>query len=167
MLYGGETSTGSFYRLLARCSLLGTVYPVDRKAVAAGQVLSTEYDALMRALNNRLARKVNLVPVTACLAAAKSLGDNDRVRALLQCMREPLPRVWQLRDEEAANRARHEEDMLLPELIEEAGSLDEFEAISLGAELCESFEAFAPVAEGARPPNPFATAAATCISFIP
>ena len=164
MLYGGETSTGAFYRLLARCSLLGTLCPVDRKAVAAGQVLSTEYDALMRALNNRLARKVNLVPVTACLAAAKSLGDNDRVRALLQCMREPLPRVWELRDEEAANRARHEEDLLLPELIEEAEGLDEFEAISLGAELCESFEAFAPVAEGAQPPT---RTPATCISLIP
>jgi hypothetical protein len=79
--------------LLARNSLLGTILPVDKKAIAgtprnpprmcaqpsdgrasargaAGTVLQNEYDELMRALNNRQARKVNLLPLTAAVRYA-------------------------------------------------------------------------------------------------
>ena len=41
--------------------------------------------------------QANLVPVTVAISAIKSLGDGARVRAVLQGLREPLPRAWQLR----------------------------------------------------------------------
>ena len=59
--------------------------------------------------------------VTAC----KSMGDGVRVRALLQALRQPLPRVWELRDEEERNSAALEEDLTLPDAIAEAEALDE------------------------------------------
>ena len=137
-IYGCEgNSTGAFYKLLARCSLLGTVLSVDKKAVVAGHVLQPEYDEIMRCLATPQARKVrpqrrgtslshspvsahpphvsrlasappralslsvppqaNLVPVTVAISAVKSLGDGARVRAVLQGLRQPLPRAWQLR----------------------------------------------------------------------
>jgi hypothetical protein len=76
-----------------------------------------------------------------------------------------------LRDEEEANRAALEVDLTLPDALAEAEALDEvrctplftpldcadespfcsqFEAISLSAELAQSFEQFAPVEEGPR-----------------
>jgi hypothetical protein len=94
-----------------------------------------------------LVPQANLIPLTAALAAAKSLGDGARVRGLLQCMREPLPRAWELRDEEAQNQADGVWDPVLSEEIAEAESWDEHEIIGLGEELCESFEPFAPCAE--------------------
>ena len=83
-IYGCEgNSTGAFYKLLQRCSLLGTVLSVDKKAVVAGHVLQPEYDEIMRCLATPQARKVRpqrrgtslslarVSPPTTCLAPRK------------------------------------------------------------------------------------------------
>ena len=83
-IYGCEgNSTGAFYKLLQRCSLLGTVLSVDKRAVVAGHVLQPEYDEIMRCLATPQARKVRpqrrgtslslarVSPPTTCLAPRK------------------------------------------------------------------------------------------------
>ena len=49
--------------------------------------------------------------------------------------------------EEEQNQADGVWNPVLSDEIAEAEALDEFEAVSLGAELCESYEPFAPCAE--------------------
>ena len=50
----------------------------------------------------------------------------------------------------AQNDADGVEDLLLPDLIAEAEeALDEYECVSFGMELCESFELYSPIEEGA------------------
>lgn len=96
LIWGGETTNGAVYKLLQRCSLLGTVLPIDRKAVSAGTILADEYRQVMALLPSQ-ARKVSLIPVPCAITALKSLGDGRRVRAVLVALSEPLPRAWQLR----------------------------------------------------------------------
>ena len=86
---------------------------------AQGTITQPEFDTVMRCLSQSNARKVpmltpagsctqphmpptrcsqaNLLPVRCVITAAKSLGDSPRIRALLQGLREPLPRSWELR----------------------------------------------------------------------
>ena len=94
-----------------------------------------------------------------------------RVRALLQCLAQPLPRAWELHDEARRDEAAGEVNFLLQDRIAEEDALDgasaprlprsvspqleacshppsvytELEIVALNAELAESFELFAPV----------------------
>eukprot|EP00966_Prymnesium_polylepis_P032821 763649-Prymnesium_polylepis.1 len=56
LIWGGDHTNGAMYKLLQRCSLLGTVLQCDKKAVSAGTLSADEYRQLMELLPSQ-ARK--------------------------------------------------------------------------------------------------------------
>ena len=148
LLFGGEVSSGRIYKLLSALSMLNTQLQLSKAAVSKGAVTQEEFEQLLAVLPSRSARKLNLIPLPVAVAMLKSMGDGDRVRGILVGLGQQaqIPRVWDLRREQQANKEEHLEDLLLNDELEELEA-NEMAEVSLVEELCTTHEEYAVVEE--------------------
>ena len=117
-IYGADHSGGAVYKLLFRHSLLGTTRMCDMAAVSRNLLTQEQYTTIISSLGNTRARKCNLIPLAVACMAVRTLGDGERTRNFLACFNQPIPRLWELRAEAAADEANEEVDLCIQDAID-------------------------------------------------
>ena len=105
-----------------RCSLAAAPLTVNKKAVADRLVTQQEYDTIVGWLSESLplesqgrVRQVMLLAKAHAITCAQKLGRGEKTQAFLRCLAAPLPRLWEALNEQEANHAAMETDLLLEE----------------------------------------------------
>ena len=105
-----------------RCSLAAAPLTVNKKAVADRLVTQQEYDTIVGWLSESLplesqgrVRQVMLLAKAHAITCAQKLGRGEKTQAFLRCLAAPLPRLWEALNEQEANLAAMETDLLLEE----------------------------------------------------
>ena len=134
-LYGG--SSGAIYALLRRASLSTVVLSLKRSSIPS-LVTEAEYAQLKRELELSLpiesqgrVKHCSLLALNNAVSAARVLGRGERSLAFLRGVGQPLPRLWEIELERAANNERLEVDLALEQEYDDELELE----TSLGAEL--------------------------------
>ena len=78
-------------------------------------------------------RNCTILPIAAAATIVRSFGRSGAALAWLRAFNQPVPQAWELREEQEANEAANEMDLLLNDKIEELGF--EAEEISFADEL--------------------------------
>ena len=86
-----------------------------------------------------------LIPVTSAAALCRMFGRSAESVAILQALAQPIPETWQLLDQQEANAAAGEVDLLLDEEIDDGAGF-EAEDQSFAHELT-GMQAFEPIAD--------------------
>ena len=133
-----QRTTGSFRALLDRLSLGDAVLVCQKAAVPdllGAETLRMILDAFRPLIEDiesrRRVKRCALVPVSVVVAACAAYGRCAATVALMKALRQ-LPRAWSLLEEQEANHARLEHDLLVAEELEE---MEEEEGVHLAAEL--------------------------------
>ena len=123
-LYGG-TSSG-IHRLYERASLTQAPLALSKKSLGEGLCTAQELQQLISLLSETLpfesqgrVRNVTLVAKNLVPVLCQKLGRSPRTMSLLEALSQPLPRLWEALNEQAANAAENEMDLLLEEEIEQ------------------------------------------------
>jgi hypothetical protein len=135
-LFGGA-GNAACWRALQRLSMQSCPLALKRSSVPS-LVSDAQYKELIQILESTLdlsskgrCRAVTLLPLPVAVAMAKGLGRSPRTSAFLTCLREEIPRAWELQQEQAALAAQNQVDLVLEDELE---AEDEWEA-PLAAEL--------------------------------
>ena len=146
ILYGrAEGSSGPIYKLLASSGMGSTTLTVNKQAVTDGTITQDEYTAIMSTFKAALPpsvvdpsslgriRNCTIMPVAAAATIVRLFGRAGPSMAWLRAFSQPIPHSWELRDEQEANDAAREVDLLLNEQLDDSNF--EVEETSFAAEL--------------------------------
>ena len=146
VLYGRtEGSSGPIWKLMSQTGMGITTLAVNKQSVVAGIITDAEFVALMAEFRAVLPgdmidpsslgriRNCTLLPMAAAATIARSFGRSPASLAWLRAFNQPIPEAWELREEQEANAAVGEVDLLLDDKLDELGF--EAEDISFADEL--------------------------------
>ena len=95
---------------------------VNKKAVTDRLVTQQEFDQIVGWLSESLGfesqgrvRQVMLIAKAHAITCAQKLGRGEKTQAFLRCLAAPLPRLWEALNEQEANHADMETDLVLDE----------------------------------------------------
>ena len=146
VLYGRiEGSSGPIWKLMNQTGMSSTTLSVSKQSVTANTITDAEYTAIMAEFRSSLPgdmidpsslgriRNCTILPIAAAATIVRSFGRSGAALAWLRAFNQPVPQAWELREEQEANEAANEMDLLLNDKIEELGF--EAEEISFADEL--------------------------------
>ena len=143
--FDGGTS-GPIYKLLHKTGLHPSAFHVARRSVDQEDVTGAEFDALLALFKASLpfadpttinrTRSMTLLPVATAAAMVRSFGDAPASLAFLRAFAQPVPRAWELKEEQERLAADCEVDLLIEEELADATAF-EVEEKSFAQELTE------------------------------
>jgi len=146
VLYGrSEGSSGPIWKLLNQTGMSTTTLAVSKQSVTAGTITEAEYNALMTEFKTSLPadmvdpsslgriRNCTILPIAAAATIVRTFGRSGAAVAWLRAFNQPIPQAWELREEQEANEAAGEVDLVLKDQLDELGF--EAEDLSFADEL--------------------------------
>lgn len=146
MLYGrSEGSSGPIWKVMNAAGIGSTTLVVNKAAVTSGTITEAEYTALMDTFKSALPadvvdpcslgriRNCTILPLAAAATVVRTFGRSPASMAWLRALSQPVPQAWELREEQEANNAAGEVDLLLNEKLDDANF--EADESSFAAEL--------------------------------
>jgi len=146
VLYGrSEGSSGPIWKVMNAAGIGSTTMTINKAAVTAGTITEAEFNAIMNTFKSALPadvvdpcslgriRNCTILPLAAAATVVRTFGRSAASMAWLRALSQPVPQAWELREEQEANDAAGEVDLLLNEKLDEVGF--EAEDISFADEL--------------------------------
>ena len=146
VLYGrSEGSSGPIWKVMNAAGIGSTTLVVNKAAVTSGTITEAEYTALMDTFKSALPadvvdpcslgriRNCTILPLAAAATVVRTFGRSPASMAWLRALSQPVPQAWELREEQEANNAAGEVDLLLNEKLDDANF--EADESSFAAEL--------------------------------
>ena len=146
VLYGrSEGSSGPIWKVMNAAGIGSTTMTVNKAAVTSGTITESEYTALMDTFKSALPadvvdpcslgriRNCTILPLAAAATVVRTFGRSAASMAWLRALSQPVPQAWELREEQEANAAAGEVDLVLNEKLDDANF--EAEETSFAAEL--------------------------------
>jgi len=134
VLYGRiEGSSGPLWKLLNQTGMSSTTLSICKQSVTAGTITDTEYNAIMSEFKASLPsdmvdpsslgriRHCTILPIAAAATIVRNFGRSGAAIAWLRAFNQPVPQAWELREEQEANEAASEVDLLLNDQLDELG----------------------------------------------
>ena len=157
VLYGrSEGSSGPIWKLLNATGMGATALQVSKVSVTNTLLTQPEFDRLLVTFKQHLPSDVidpsslgrirvcTLLPLATASALARAFGRSAAATAFLTAFSQPVPESWQLLDQQAANEAAGNEDLLLNDKLDDLNW--EAEELSFAQELT-SMPTFQAVAD--------------------
>ena len=157
VLYGrSEGSSGPIWKLLNATGMGATALQVSKVSVTNTLLTQPEFDRLLVTFKQHLPSDVidpsslgrirvcALLPLATASALARAFGHSAAATAFLTAFSQPVPESWQLLDQQAANEAAGNEDLLLNDKLDDLNW--EAEELSFAQELT-SMPTFQAVAD--------------------
>ena len=146
VLYGrSEGSSGPIWKVMNAAGIGATTMAVNKASVNAGMITDSEYKELMDAFKSSLPvdmvdpsslgriRNCTILPLAAAATVVRTFGRSPASMAWLRALSQPVPQAWELREEQEANDAAGQVDLLLNEQLDEQNF--EAEEMSFAEEL--------------------------------
>ena len=146
VLYGrSEGSSGPIWKVMNAAGIGATTMAVNKASVNAGMITDSEYKELMDAFKSALPvdmvdpsslgriRNCTILPLAAAATVVRTFGRSPASMAWLRALSQPVPPAWELREEQEANDAAGQVDLLLNERLDEQNF--EAEEMSFAEEL--------------------------------
>ena len=145
VLYGrSEGSSGPIWKVMNIAGIGSTTLAVNKASMTAGLITEAEYAALMTAFKSSLPdmvdpsslgriRNCTIIPLAAAATVVRTFGRSPASMAWLRSLSQPVPHTWELREEQEANEAAGEVDLILNEQLDEQNF--EAEEMSFAQEL--------------------------------
>ena len=146
VLYGrSEGSSGPIWKVMNAAGIGATTMAVNKASVNAGMITDSEYKELMDAFKSALPvdmvdpsslgriRNCTILPLAAAATVVRTFGRSPASMAWLRALSQPVPPAWELREEQEANDAAGQVDLLLNEQLDEQNF--EAEEMSFAEEL--------------------------------
>jgi hypothetical protein len=132
VLYGrSEGSSGPIWKLLNATGMGATALQVSKVSVTKSLLTQPEFDQLLVTFKQHLPSDVidpsslgrirvcTLLPLATASALARAFGRSAAATAFLTAFSQPVPESWQLLDQQAANEAAGEEDLVLNDKLDD------------------------------------------------
>lgn len=146
VLYGRmEGSSGPIWKLMNQTGMNSTTLNVGKPSVTSGILTDAEYNAIMTEFRASLPadmvdpcslgriRHCTILPIAAAATIVRTFGRSEAAMAWLRAFNQPVPQAWELREQQEANEAAHEVDLVLNDQLDELGF--EAEDLSFADEL--------------------------------
>lgn len=146
VLYGRtEGSSGPIWKLMSQSGMGSTALSVGKTSVVSGILTEAEFAALMAEFKASLPsdlvdpcslgriRNCTILPIAAAATMVRTFGRSSASMAWLRAFSQPIPQAWELREEQEANEATGEVDLVLNDKLDEQAF--EAEDISFADEL--------------------------------
>lgn len=146
VLYGRmEGSSGPIWKLMNQTGMNSTTLNVGKPSVTSGILTDAEYNAIMTEFRASLPadmvdpcslgriRHCTILPIAAAATIVRTFGRSGAAMAWLRAFNQPVPQAWELREQQEANEAAHEVDLVLNDQLDELGF--EAEDLSFADEL--------------------------------
>ena len=146
VLYGRiEGSSGPIWKLMSQTGMSSTTLAASKQSVTAGTITDAEYNAIMAEFRSSLPgdmvdpsslgriRHCTILPIAAAATIVRNFGRSGAAIAWLRAFNQPVPQAWELREEQEANEAAGEDDLVLNDQLDELGF--EAEDLSFADEL--------------------------------
>ena len=146
VLYGrSEGSSGPIWKAMNAAGIGSTTMTINKAAVTAGLVTDDEFKAIMDTFKSALPadvvdpcslgriRNCTILPLAAAATVVRTFGRSAASMAWLRALSQPVPQAWELREEQEANDAAGEVDLLLNDKLDDANF--EADESSFAAEL--------------------------------
>ena len=147
VLYGrSEGSSGPIWKAMNAAGIGATTMLVNKQTVTDKLLTEPEYTALMDTFKSALPadvvdpsslgriRNCTIMPLAAAATVVRTFGRSSASMAWLRALQQPIPQAWELQEQQAANDAAGEVDLLLNEQINNEGDF-EAEDMSFAMEL--------------------------------
>ena len=134
VLYGRmEGSSGPIWKLMTQTGMSSTTLSISKQSVTAGTITDAEYNAIMTEFKSSLPadmvdpsslgriRNCTILPIAAAATIVRTFGRSGAAMAWLRAFNQPIPQAWELREEQEANDAAGEVDLLLNDQLDELG----------------------------------------------
>ena len=128
-----EGSSGPIWKLMNQTGMSSTTLAVSKQSVTAGTITEAEYNALMTEFKTSLPadmvdpsslgriRNCTILPIAAAATIVRTFGRSGAAVAWLRAFNQPIPQAWELREEQEANEAAGEVDLVLNDQLDELG----------------------------------------------
>ena len=146
VLYGrSDGSSGPIWKVMNAAGIGSTTMTINKAAVTAGTITEVEFKAIMDTFKSALPadvvdpcslgriRNCTIIPLAAAATVVRTFGRSAASMAWLRALSQPVPQAWELREEQEANDAAGEVDLLLNEKLDDANF--EAEEMSFAQEL--------------------------------
>ena len=126
-----EGSSGPIWKLLNATGMGATALQVSKASVTNLLLTQPEFDQLLSVFKQHLPSDVvdpsslgrirvcTLLPLATAAALARAFGRSPAATAFLAAFSQPVPESWQMLDQQAANDAASEEDLLLNDKLDD------------------------------------------------
>ena len=123
---------GSRSALRRRKDIGATPMTINKAAVTADLITDDEFKAIMDTFKSALPadvvdpcslgriRNCTILPLAAAATVVRTFGRSPASMAWLRALSQPVPQAWELREEQEANDAAGEVDLLLNEKLDDA-----------------------------------------------
>jgi hypothetical protein len=146
VLYGrSEGSSGPIWKAMNAAGIGSTTMTINKAAITTGLVTDDEFKAIMDTFKSALPadvvdpcslgriRNCTILPLAAAATVVRTFGRSPASMAWLRALSQPVPQAWELREQQEANDAAGEVDLLLNDKLDDAGF--EAEQMSFAQEL--------------------------------
>jgi hypothetical protein len=132
VLYGrADGSSGPIWKLLNATGMGATALQVSKLSVTNSLLTQSEFDQLLATFKQNLTsdmvdpsslgriRVCTLLPLATASALARAVGRSPAATAFLTAFSQPVPDSWKMLDEQVANDAAGEDDLVLNERLDD------------------------------------------------